>query len=153
MTSLLKKAWSEYVGPMVRRPERVQVAALCYRTTKKGQKEVLLITSRDTGRWILPKGWPVEGLDAAQSAMLEAWEEAGVANGNIRPEPLGDYEYLKRFAGGAKARCRTQVFPVEVEKLANDFPEADERRRKWVAPKKAAKMVDEPQLRDILRAF
>ena len=152
MTHFLQTAWSEFLDPLFRRPKRVQVAALCYRKRKSG-KEVLLITSRDTGRWILPKGWPIDGLDEQGSALQEAWEEAGVRDGRIGDGPIGTFEYQKRFEGGAEATCKTQVFPVEVDKLAQDFPERAERRRKWVTPGKAAKMVNEPQLRDLLRGF
>ncbi len=152
MTQFLQTAWSEFLVPLFQRPKRVQVAALCYRKRKSG-KEVLLITSRDTGRWILPKGWPIDGLDEAGSALQEAWEEAGVKDGRIANDPIGTFDYQKRFEGGAEATCRTQVFPVEVAKLARNFPERDERRRKWVTPRKAAEMVDERQLQDLLRGF
>ncbi|MGB5559214.1 MAG: NUDIX hydrolase [Paracoccaceae bacterium] len=152
MTRFLQTAWSEFLDPLFRRPKRLQVAALCYRRRKSG-KEVLLITSRDTGRWILPKGWPIDGLDEAGSALQEAWEEAGVRDGRIANAPIGTFDYQKRFNGGAEATCRTQVFPIEVEELARDFPERQERKRKWVTPGKAAEMVDEPQLRDMLRGF
>lgn len=153
MNALLKKAWSEVVDPMIRRPKRVQVAALCYRTTPDDQKEILLITSRDTGRWILPKGWPIDGKDALGSALSEAWEEAGVKPGNSDAAPIGTYEYVKRLAGGEPVNCVTEVFAVEVSELAEDYPERPERQREWVSPEVAADRVDEPQLRDILREF
>lgn len=152
MTYFMQTAWSEFLGPLFQRPKRLQVAALCYRRGKAG-KEVLLITSRDTGRWILPKGWPIDGLDEAGAALQEAWEEAGVREGRIAKVPIGTFEYKKRFDGGAEATCRTQVYPVEVGKLARDFPEREERRRKWVSPARAAEMVDEPELQDMLRDF
>lgn len=152
MTRFLQMAWLEFFDPLFRRPKELQVAALCYRRRKSG-KEVLLITSRDTGRWILPKGWPIDGLDAPGAALQEAWEEAGVKDGQVANDPIGSFEYQKRFEGGAEATCRTQVFPVEVGQLAQNFPERQERQRKWVTPKKAAEMVDEPQLREMLRDF
>ena len=152
MTRFLQMAWLEFFDPLFRRPKELQVAALCYRRRKSG-KEVLLITSRDTGRWILPKGWPIDGLDAPGAALQEAWEEAGVKDGQVANDPIGSFEYQKRFEGGAEATCRTQVFPVEVGQLAQNFPERQERQRKWVTPKKAAEMVDEPQLRKMLRDF
>ena len=85
--------------PMWQRPKRLQVAALCYRETPKG-KQVLLITSRDTGRWIVPKGWPVDGLDGAEAALQEAWEEAGVSKADIESAPMGYYDYNKRLDHG-----------------------------------------------------
>lgn len=152
MTRFLQMAWLEIFDPLLRRPKELQVAALCYRRRKSG-KEVLLITSRDTGRWILPKGWLIDGLDAPAAALQEAWEEAGVKDGQVADDPIGSFEYQKRFAGGAEATCRTQVFTVEVGQLARNFPERQERQRKWVTPTKAAEMVDEPQLREMLRDF
>ena len=77
MTSAISKAWEEVVRPMLLRPKRVQVAALCFRETDTG-KDVLLITSRGTGRWIVPKGWPIDGMGGSEAALREAWEEAGV---------------------------------------------------------------------------
>lgn len=153
MNTLLKKAWSEVVDPMIRRPKRVQVAALCYRKSDAGQKEVLLITSRDSGRWILPKGWPIDGKDALASAIEEAWEEAGVRPGSTQSEPIGQYEYSKALDGGEPVPCITEVFAIEVGELADNYPEQPERQREWVSPDEAASRVDEPQLRDILKEF
>ncbi|HBR36028.1 MAG TPA: NUDIX hydrolase, partial [Sulfitobacter pontiacus] len=90
----LKRAWEGMILPIWRRPKRIQVAALCYRETPEG-KEVLMITSRDTGRWIVPKGWPIDGLDGAGAALREAWEEAGVSKADIESEPIGYYDYDK----------------------------------------------------------
>ncbi|PWE32167.1 NUDIX hydrolase [Maritimibacter sp. 55A14] len=152
MGTLFERAWSEVVKPLLRRPPRVQVAALCYRRTDDG-KQVLMITSRDTGRWILPKGWPMEGYDAPGTAMQEAWEEAGVKTGRIDRRPLGRFTYVKQGEDGMNQVCEVDVFPMEVQDMTSDFPEQTERRLKWVAPKEAANMVDEPELRDILAAF
>lgn len=152
MAGLLQKAWTDVVAPLIKRPNRVQVAAICYRKTPKG-KEVLMITSLDSGRWIIPKGWPMDGKDAAGAALQEAWEEAGVQDGQIEQEPVGTYEYEKQFKGGAHVTCETQVFEVKVGKLADDFPEHSERKREWMSPQKAAELVQEPQLQEILRAF
>lgn len=135
-----------------RRDPRAQVGALCYRR-KAGQVEVLLITSRETRRWIIPKGWPVKGLEPHQAAAREAWEEAGVRPVRVARHPMGSYFYRKRLPRGKDLPCRTQVYKVEVGKLAKDFPEKAERRRRWVRPRKAAKMVDEPELRELLRGF
>ena len=69
------------------RPERHQVAALCWRMGQGGAVEILLVTSRDTGRWVIPKGWPMDGKSASAAAAREAWEEAGV-KGTVRPESI-----------------------------------------------------------------
>lgn len=152
MTEFLKKAWEEIVSPMMRRPSMRQVAALCYRNGEEG-KEVLLVTSRNTGRWILPKGWHEDGMSASAAAAYEAWEEAGVKKGTIADEPVGQFAYRKRLENGAAVPCATSVFSLKVKKLSGEFPEAAERKRKWVSLERAAEMVNEPGLRRILRAF
>lgn len=150
MTSTLKSALTNVVGPLLRRPKRLQVAAMCFRE-EDAQKKVLLVTSRGTRRWVLPKGWPIDGKDAGESAMQEAWEEAGVKEGEIADEALGTYDYDKELKGGLPVRVETVVFPVKVDRLSDSYPEADERTRKWVTPQAAANMVHEPELQDLLR--
>ena len=150
MTNALKTAFDSVIAPLLRRPRRIQVAALCTRE-KKGAIEVLLITSRDTGRWVLPKGWPINGLDAPGAALREAWEEAGVKEANINSEPVGIYGYDKRLDSGLEVPVDVTVFETEVTELVDDFPEAEERTRRWVPAQEAAGMVNEPQLQAILR--
>lgn len=129
---------------------QMQVGALCWRQTRKGRK-VLLITSRDTGRWIIPKGWPIASLGPAGSAKLEAWEEAGVL-GRVNPVPLGSYDYDKIRAKGSIVPCRVQVHALEVQELADSYPECTQRRRRWFTPAKAAGRVAEPELAALLLA-
>ncbi|MCI2400386.1 NUDIX hydrolase [Aliiroseovarius subalbicans] len=152
MSTLLKQAWSEVVRPLIKRPNRFQVAALCYRG-KGDRKEVLLVTSRGTGRWILPKGWPIDGMNAAEAAMQDAWKEAGVTDGKLAKEPLGEFQFTKQMNEGAPARCSAQVYPIKVKAMEDDFPEAEERELKWVATEEAAEMVDEKDLQQLLRDF
>lgn len=152
MTNFLSKVWDAYVAPMVSRPKRLQVAALCYRGAGN-DKQVLLITSRDTGRWIIPKGWPIRGLNAPEAALQEAWEEAGVTDSEAEDSPIGAYRYHKRQDSGLPVPVETLVFPVEVEALKDAFPEASERTRRWVSPEEAANLVNEPELKTILREF
>jgi len=132
----------------MRETAATQVAALCWRI-ENGVTEVLLITSRDTGRWVIPKGWPIEGLSDCQAAAREAWEEAGV-QGRVADEPLGRYVYDKILDGARVKRCAVAIYPLEVERLKARFPEAEERNRRWVAANEAAGLVAEPQLRTIL---
>lgn len=131
---------------------RQQYGALCWRRGDAGI-EVLLVTSRDTGRWVIPKGWPMKDLDPAHSAAREAWEEAGV-EGKPTGRPIGDYSYDKNLgrsdAPGETVPCQVEVFPLWVEKLANRFPEMRQRRRKWFSPAKAARKVAEPGLKRLL---
>lgn len=150
MTRTLTRAWEEILRPLLKRPNRLQVAALCYRTGAAG-KEVLMITSRGTGRWILPKGWPIDGKNGPDSALQEAWEEAGVRKAHISERPIGEYNYMKRHDNGTDEPVTTLIFAAEVEELEDTYPEAAERNRQWMAPKEAATLVHEPQLQDVLR--
>ena len=150
MTDAFKKAWAELVLPILQRPKRLQVAALCYRQ-RGDDKKVLLVTSRGTGRWIIPKGWPMDGKNAGEAALQEAWEEAGVRKGEVTGAALGHYDYDKELKSGLPVPVQTLVFPVEVSEMRDEFPEASERSRKWVSPEEAADMVQEPALQDILR--
>lgn len=130
---------------------RRQVGALCWRRHGKGI-EVLLITSRETGRWVIPKGGLIAGIDAPGSARQEAWEEAGVEGALSLSEPLGcfDYDKLNRRLDQAEP-CRVDVYPIRVDRVVHDFPEREERRRKWFSPAKAAARVAEPALRQLLQ--
>lgn len=152
MMHVFKRAWADIFMPILRRPKRVQVAALCYRDTDAG-KRVLLITSRDTGRWIVPKGWPIDGLDGPGAALQEAWEEAGVKQADIESDPIGLYEYDKGLGEGLTVPVETRVYLTRVRDLSSEYPEADERKRAWFAPLDAANLVDEPDLKAILRAL
>lgn len=132
-------------------PVAGQVAGLCWR--KAGRKlEVLLVTSRDTGRWIVPKGWAMKGLSAAESALREAYEEAGV-EGKVSKSEIGRFPYVKVMGEDKGFPCEVAVFPIEVRRLRDNFPERAERRRKWFPLEKAARKVDEPELADLLRDF
>jgi 8-oxo-dGTP pyrophosphatase MutT (NUDIX family) len=127
---------------------RSQYGALCWRM-HRGRVEVLLITSRDTGRWVIPKGWPMSGKTAAEAAVQEAWEEAGV-RGQGAETPLGLYAYDKTRKVKDALPCVVSVYPLRVEALAAQFPERKERRRRWFAAAEAARLVAEPELRALL---
>lgn len=130
---------------------RTQFAALCYRMVD-GKPQILLITSRRTGRWIIPKGWPVHGKTPVQSALLEAWEEAGV-KGHVTGECLGLFSYQKNIEDADDLPCVAMVYPVKVKSLASKYPEKGQRKRRWLSPKKAAQRVDEPELAQLLKNF
>jgi 8-oxo-dGTP pyrophosphatase MutT (NUDIX family) len=133
---------------MMRRPKRLQVAALCHQGTGHARR-YLLVTSRGTGRWIIPKGWPIRGLSCSQTAMQEAWEEAGVTDGDATPNPMARYTYHKRKEFGLGVPVETLVYSVAVKQMSDNFPEAHERKLIWVKPETAATMVDEPELQRI----
>lgn len=152
MTPALKRAAPRKARPNLNRPKRKQVAALCYKETGSGKK-ILLITSRDTGRWIVPKGWPIEGKDGPQSALQEAWEEAGVKKANVKDAPIGSYDYAKGMKDGSSVPIEAKVYLAQVVNLKKAYPEAEERERAWFTPEKAAELVEEPDLKDILKAL
>lgn len=128
-----------------------QIGALCWRM-HLAHVQVLLITSRDTGRWIIPKGWPIRGCSAAESAAREAWEEAGV-EGQPASEALGVFHYRKVMAEAVFIPCAVEVFPIRVVKLRHRFPERNQRQRKWFDTRKAARLVAEPELRALLEGL
>lgn len=128
---------------------RTQVAALCWHIVE-GNLRILLVTSRETGRWVMPKGWPVAGKSAPDSALAEAMEEAGVV-GKVSDRCIGFYAYHKVLGPGSDVPCVVAVYPLKVKTLVDDFPERAERKRRWFSPAKAAQRVEEPELREILR--
>ncbi len=131
------------------RGTQTQMAALPLRQSDSGDWRILMITSRDTGRWVLPKGWPMKGKNLRQAAEQEALEEAGVI-GRISKNPIGVYHYLKRIEDGADIPCEVVLYPMRVTKLLRRWPERNERKRKWFSAKGAAKRVMEEDLKDLL---
>ena len=131
------------------RGTQTQMAALPLRQSDSGDWRILMITSRDTGRWVLPKGWPMKGKNLRQAAEQEALEEAGVI-GQISKNPIGVYHYLKRIEDGADIPCEVVLYPMRVTKLLRRWPERNERKRKWFSAKGAAKRVIEEDLKDLL---
>ena len=116
-----------------------------------GRLEVMLITSRGTGRWVLPKGWPMIGASGVESAVQEALEEAGVrgeASGAI-----GRYPYDKVLKDGGVRRLEVEVYPLAVSEELADWKESAERVRRWFAPQDAAQQVAEPELAELISAF
>jgi len=130
---------------------RTQFAALCFRM-RRDKPEVLLVTSRRSKRWIVPKGWPMDGKTPVESAEIEAWEEAGV-RGRMYSRCLGLYHYRKSVGEDDNLPCVAMLYAMKVRECAPDFPEAGQRKRKWLRPKKAAALVDEPELAEMIRRF
>ncbi|KIN61863.1 Hydrolase, nudix family [Sulfitobacter noctilucicola] len=148
----MKRAWADIFHQAEPVEKREQVAALCYKMVD-GAKKVLLITSRDTGRWIVPKGWPIKGKNGAEAALQEAWEEAGVKKADIIEEPMGHFGYIKGLNNGEDVPVEAEVYLVHVRGLKEDYPEVDQRERAWFSPTDAAKLVREPDLKEILRSL
>jgi len=129
---------------------KLQFAVLPWRRTDR--LEIMLVSSRETVRWVLPKGWPMKGLKPHKTAAREALEEAGIL-GKVAKTSLGDYSYAKRLEDGSVQMCRVEVFALEVEQERNSWPEKDERTRKWFAVADAAEAVEESELREAILKF
>nr|WP_282022136.1 NUDIX hydrolase [Ruegeria faecimaris] len=126
-----------------------QSAALCYRV-QRGTPQVLLITTRGSGRWIIPKGNLIEGLSPSGTASQEAWEEAGVT-GTCTPNAFGQFLHYKRRYKKGSAVYLVDVYPLVVKSLAARYPEWQERKRRWFSLGHAASRVNSPDLASLLR--
>lgn len=133
------------------RSDRRQVAALPWRRGPDGL-EILLITSRETRRWVTPKGGRMSGRTDPEAAAREALEEAGV-EGRIVDQPFGTFRYLKILKRRAPKWCVVAVFPLEVLTEHSVWKEQDERTREWMPPREAERRVDEPELKALIAAF
>jgi 8-oxo-dGTP pyrophosphatase MutT (NUDIX family) len=129
---------------------RLQYAALPYRQNKASRTEFLLVTSRETGRWIIPKGWPIKRRSPQVSAAREAREEAGVV-GKISRRPIGWFSYEKRLKRGIIIVCKVQVFALKVKRQQESWPEKGQREVQWMSRTKAAKVVADSKLGSIIR--
>lgn len=129
---------------------RDQIAALPWRMGEG--IEILLVSSRETRRWIIPKGWPVKGKKPHRAAELEAYEEAGL-EGKIEKIPFGVYHYSKRLGSGAEQPCRVDVYPLKVVKQYKKWPEKGQRELRWLPAAEAAASVNEAELATLIRAF
>ena len=110
----------------------------------------MLVTSRGTGRWIIPKGWPMKRKTPHAAAAREALEEAGVV-GQIGKEPIGTFSHKKLLKEGGEVVCEVHVFPLEVKRQRKTWPDKGKREVQWFSPAKAAKTVTEPVLGQIIR--
>jgi 8-oxo-dGTP pyrophosphatase MutT (NUDIX family) len=137
---------------VIGRETGIQVAALPLQRSPAGQVVVGLITSRGTGRWVLPKGWPMPGMSLAEAAAREAREEAGFV-GEIADSPIGHYTYMKTLHTLADMLCDVQVFPLYVSEQLAEWREYNQRRVAFFWPEAAAQCVDEPELAALLRTL
>jgi 8-oxo-dGTP pyrophosphatase MutT (NUDIX family) len=128
---------------------RRQYGVLPCSIEQDGSIRIMLITSRETGRWVIPKGWPVPKLKPREAAMREAYEEAGLI-GKVLSKSVGSYQYPKRFTSGVSVSCDVKVYLMAVEQQVEAWPEKDQRRTRWFDPLTAASIVDEKGLADII---
>jgi 8-oxo-dGTP pyrophosphatase MutT (NUDIX family) len=131
---------------------RQQCAALPWRLSEENTVEVLLVTSRDTRRWVIPKGWPMKGRKPHIVAAIEAQQEAGL-HGKVEKSKLGDFEYEKRMKGGGAVDCVVEVYALRVEQQRKKWREKGQRVTYWFDYAVAAQQVDEPGLKELILAF
>jgi len=129
-----------------------QLGALPYRIDEEGELRILLVTSRETGRWVVPKGNPMARYKSHEAAALEALEEAG-AEGEISETPIGTFRYRKRRRFLLAVNAEVQLFPLRVERLRKSWPEAHQRRRQWFSRAEAAAAVQEAGLKRLILEF
>jgi 8-oxo-dGTP pyrophosphatase MutT (NUDIX family) len=140
---------ASYADVLFHGPVYEQYAAICYRRHPDlGMAEVLVVTSRESGRWIVPKGWPIKGKKPYEVAAIEAFEEAGV-RGKIKKKRFGYFTYLKQLPDDSRVPCIVQLHLLEVEKTFENFPERGQRLSEWVSFTEAARRVREPELKGL----
>jgi 8-oxo-dGTP pyrophosphatase MutT (NUDIX family) len=126
-----------------------QVGALCVCESNDKKPLILLVTSRDTGRWVIPKGWPAKRLKPHEAAAREAMEEAGVA-GKVGTKPIGSYRYSRPHQDGDQLHT-VSVYLIAVRSALDRWPEDEQRERAWFSISTAARRVSEPELRSLIR--
>ena len=129
--------------------DQTQFAALPCRLSQDGRREVMLVTSRGTGRWIIPKGWPIKGLKPGEVAAVEAWEEAGLRGRVAGKKPVGSFFYAKQIEKDPLL-CQVDVYLLWVDEQLDDWPERAERQTQWFGVPEAAGLVDEGGLSEII---
>lgn len=142
-------SWLRGLAGLFVRPARLQIAALCCRKGEN-EPEVLLVTSRGKGRYILPKGWPEVDKPAPETAVIEAYEEAGVV-GHVDPRPVGSFRSFKGLPSGLKIRTKVLVYKVIFEDQKDDYPEQGQRQCVWLPLSEAIARADEPALSRFLK--
>ncbi|WP_312785383.1 NUDIX domain-containing protein [Brevundimonas sp.] len=112
----------------------------------------MMITSRETRRWVIPKGGRMVGKTDPQAAAQEAYEEAGI-QGETLEAPVGHFRYAKRLKSGAEQACVVAVYPLEVLIQLGAWPEDQQRQRRWMPQVEAAEAVHEADLAELIRNF
>jgi 8-oxo-dGTP pyrophosphatase MutT (NUDIX family) len=129
-----------------------QYGALPFRVSAEGDVSIMLVTTRGSGRWIVPKGWPIPHLRPREVAAREAYEEAGLVGEMVGKKALGRFTYQKS-GGGQAIQCEVKVFAMEIHHQLPDWPERAERETRWFAPAAAAALVEEAALASLLLAL
>lgn len=125
-----------------------QVAALPF-TIIDGQVSICLVTSRETNRWVIPKGWPKLGVPNYEMAAIEAKQEAGLI-GDIEKKSIGTYTYKKKLHVFATIVCKVKVYPLNVTQQLLNWDEQGQRENFWTTVEDAISKVDETELQELL---
>jgi 8-oxo-dGTP pyrophosphatase MutT (NUDIX family) len=132
---------------------RLQYGVLPFRWNKRNGLQILLVTSRETRRWIVPKGWPIKDLKPAESAAREAYEEAGI-RWTVKARSIGSFLYDKRLADpDMMVSCEVKLFALAVERQERDWPEKGQRDSKWVSIDEALHLAGDAGLKDVIQGF
>ena len=153
LKQLTHSASRRYTSAVTRKQQGelpIQTGALPWRLSAKNGIEVLLVTGRRSGRWTIPKGWPMPGKSLAEAAAQEAFEEAGV-RGTIDPKPIGSFLHVKQQLVADDLEVNIFVHPLWVDRELAKWPELGQRKRKWFSAKDAAKRVDSAELSELIR--
>lgn len=142
----LLREWADRLVQRGGEPDARQAGAIPY-TVVQGQVVFLIITSRSSGRWIFPKGEPIEGLAPWETAAQEALEEAGI-EGEIDRRPIGCYRTMKTLAI-RRAVIEVDMYPLRLTRQLDDWPEKTHRHRHWVILPEAKRLLSEPRLREL----
>jgi 8-oxo-dGTP pyrophosphatase MutT (NUDIX family) len=137
---------------MAKHKNSLQFAALPWRLDGRGMRQIVLLTSRETHRWVIPKGWPMKGKKPAEVAAQEAFEEAGLLGKIVGKKPLGNFHYPKRLTNRT-ILCEVRVYLFRVEQQLETWPEMSKRETKWFDANEAAELVDESGLAAIIERF
>src|SRR6266850_551987 len=132
------------------RPILNQAGVIAYRILD-GRVQVLLMTSRDTGRWIIPKGNINGRSTPSKAAEKEAYEEAGVRGTITSSIPLGIYTYFKQLESGEARAAAVEVYLLRIKEQLKKWPERGERKLSWVSTKEAVGLVEEPGVVPLLQ--
>lgn len=130
--------------------ELQQFAALPWRTGSDGKTRILLVTSGEHQRWVIPTGWPIVGQPPFVTASLKAFEKAGII-GDIYPQPMTDCQYMKQLDDGSLQPCRVTVFSMKVYGTLSNWREQDHRKRSWFSVDEAADRLDDAELAEFIR--
>jgi 8-oxo-dGTP pyrophosphatase MutT (NUDIX family) len=127
----------------------IQYGVLPFAIGRKGVR-LMLLTSRETRRWVIPKGWPMRNRKPREAAVQEAFEEAGLVGRILGKRAIGRYDYMKVLGPAVSVPCTVKVFLFEIDHQLDDWPEKDERETRWFSPRDAAALVAEPALAKLL---